>query len=122
MTEKTFPTFIFEAKNLREQLKVITPFMSDDETRYYLNGVYFKYDGKQLKAVATNGHILYEAVMKCAIEHGEAFAAICPRQAIAALCSMLKECAFGRVTMTVEEAKPYRLTFDNTALSGTSCT
>lgn len=51
---------IFDAKEFKQALQKLKPFMSKEVTRYYLRGVYFHTDdkGKTYNLVATNGHIL----------------------------------------------------------------
>lgn len=48
------------AHTFADQLKKIKPFISKEETRFYLCGVCFICKDQQLKIVATNGHILCE--------------------------------------------------------------
>lgn len=66
--------------------------VSTEETRYYLNGVYFHTDAKRLKAVATDGHRL------ACIDVGEAgplngmAGAIVPRKTVDVLSKLLAGC------------------------------
>ena len=124
MRQEKTTILMLEANQFRKQLKALSPFMSTDETRYYLNGVYLTYDGSELLAVATNGHILYEAT----VPHeggGEAFSGICPRGAVETLCKMIKDCR-GRLVLTVINGDLMKFVFDDLdcqltakALSGT---
>lgn len=51
--------FTIEAAVLRGMIDDVTPCISDEETRYYLNGIFFHTTAPgQLRAVATDGHRL----------------------------------------------------------------
>ena len=73
----------YKRKDLLDALAFCSPAMSTEETRYYLNGIYF--DGQ--KMAGTNGHILK------VIDTGVNFPAkmILPRNAIKFLIALLKE-------------------------------
>ncbi len=71
------------ALDLKNRFKKIIPFMSTEETRYYLNGVFLEYKDGNLRATATNGIIL--CTMEWDLpEQGvqEPFSVICPALAI----------------------------------------
>lgn len=75
-----------DSLEFKNRMKKMKPFISTEETRYYLNGVYLEYDGQyELKATATNGHILRQMILPLSDSHepcGEKVAGILPRQAI----------------------------------------
>jgi DNA polymerase III sliding clamp (beta) subunit (PCNA family) len=82
---RSYPLIRLDAKDLKGRLKKMKPFMSTEETRYYLNGIFIKYDNQELTLCATNGHILQEQVFKVEAELSEnlaPFSVICPRAAI----------------------------------------
>lgn len=56
---------------LKEFFKVAKPFMSTEEARYYLCGIYFEMDGSQLLGTATNGHILINQELESTPIEGE---------------------------------------------------
>lgn len=83
MTETDYPATIKISGNFfKDRMKKLKPFMSTEETRYYLNGAYLEFDGETLKATATNGHILSQMTIECQHDNGKPFAVICPRQSI----------------------------------------
>lgn len=51
-------TFIMGGAELKGLLGAVRFAVSNDEQRFYLNGIYFHQDGERLAAVATNGHQL----------------------------------------------------------------
>ncbi len=51
-------TFIMGGSELKAMLAAVRFAVSTDETRYFLNGIYFHQEGERLAAVATNGHQL----------------------------------------------------------------
>lgn len=60
--------FLINALDFSELLNRVRFAMSQDETRYYLNGVYLHSFGDKIKCVATDGHRL--AVSECAKPDG----------------------------------------------------
>lgn len=55
---KTARKFIMGGDELKSMIGATRFAVSNDETRYYLNGIYFHQDGEHLVTVATNGHQL----------------------------------------------------------------
>lgn len=97
---------LLSAADLKQRFKKIIPFMSTDETRYYLQGVYFEYANNNLKATATNGHILCHMEWELAEEQhdkAEPFSIICPANAVKNLVKIItaKEDKDGGVLLTV---------------------
>jgi DNA polymerase III sliding clamp (beta) subunit (PCNA family) len=94
--------------DFKDRLKKITPFQSDDEVRYFLNGVYLEYAGEKLRAVATNGHILCEMDIECESDSKESFKVILPRAAVAHLIKVIpSKTTEPHFTMTVQEDGKY---------------
>ncbi len=97
---------LLSAADLKSRFKKMIPFMSTEETRYYLQGVYFEYENGNLKATATNGHILCTMEWQSAAEQEEniaPFSVICPANAVKSLVKIItaKEDKDGGVLMTV---------------------
>lgn len=82
-----------DASNFIERIRKIIPFMSDEETRYYLNGVYFSHSAGKLTLAATDGHRLQEQVFNV---RGDApdFNFICPASVIKMLPVLFEDAAF----------------------------
>jgi DNA polymerase III sliding clamp (beta) subunit (PCNA family) len=82
-------TLSTNAQEFRTALLRLQPFMSTDETRYYLNGVCLDYTKERgLRAIATNGHILLEIRPEASGEC-KTFREILPAQSVATLLTML---------------------------------
>jgi DNA polymerase III sliding clamp (beta) subunit (PCNA family) len=106
-----YPVIRLEAADFKDRLKKMKPFICTEETRYYLNGIYFVYDGTSLKATATNGHILCEMTIPFTPTTGKPFAVICPRKAVDDLIKILGK-AEGAVSMSiVDEGRRIRFDF-----------
>lgn len=74
---------------LKTAFRKLSPFMSEDETRYYLCGIYCAYSDGKLTLCATNGHILCEIVKELeAAEDGE-FALIIPANSVKHLIKVM---------------------------------
>ncbi len=75
---------------LRHLLALTLPFVSTEETRYYLNGVCFELDADKVRTIATDGHRLgtREAATPGPLEAWE-FRPIVPRLAAAALFNII---------------------------------
>jgi DNA polymerase III sliding clamp (beta) subunit (PCNA family) len=74
---------------LKAALRKMLPFMGEDETRYYLCGIYLAYSDGKLTLCATNGHILCEIVKELeAAEDGE-FQLIIPANAVKHLINVM---------------------------------
>lgn len=81
----TFPVIRLNAKDFRERLAKIKPFMAIDDMRHYLRGVHVSLSAQELTLVATNGHILQEQVFDAETELSETyddFAVLCPKGAV----------------------------------------
>ncbi|MFZ3481671.1 DNA polymerase III subunit beta [Sphingomonas sp. 3-13AW] len=77
------------ASQLSEMIDDTRFAMSGDETRYYLNGIYFHVEDKMLKAVATDGHRL--ALSAVAYEGQNVNGIIVPRKTVAEVRKLLSE-------------------------------
>jgi DNA polymerase III sliding clamp (beta) subunit (PCNA family) len=74
---------------LKAALRKMVPFMSEEETRHYLCGIYMAYSDCKLTLCATNGHILCEIVKELeAAEDGE-FSLIIPAKAVKHLIAVM---------------------------------
>ena len=73
-----------EASKISKMIDKTRFAISNDETRYYLNGLYLQLynqnDKKEVRTVATDGHRL--ALSFIAIEQSESFAVIIPRKSV----------------------------------------
>lgn len=87
---KAYSVIRLEAHDLAARLRKIRPFISTEETRYYLNGLYMVLSGNKLTLVATDGHQLQEQVFTVKVEApAEDFAVICPRDIVENLLMVL---------------------------------
>lgn len=94
------------ACDLKTRFKKILPFMSTEDSRYYLKGVYLEYANNNLRATATNGHIL--CTMEWDINNEEAqepFSVICPDFAVKSLIKIIsaKKNTDGGVMLSVDD-------------------
>lgn len=88
-------------RDLRETLQAVAPCISDEETRYYLNGVFMHDKGEGLLACATNGHIL--ALLDAGFEWGLPDA-IWPRWQVARTIKHLRPGSETELIVTAEPA------------------
>ncbi len=110
--------FVMPAIDLKRLIDKTRFAMSQEETRYYLNGVYFHAvtdDGLALRAVATDGHRL--ARLDCPLPDGAADipGVIIPRKAVTELRRLLDD-AGEVISVMVSEAK-VRFAFDDVTLT-----
>lgn len=86
--------FLINAGLLQSSIKSIQPFISKEEARYYLNGVFFEYKkgDDSINLVATDGHKL--CVLECEIDPADDIngdiSAIVPTSALKTILQMLK--------------------------------
>lgn len=99
--------FALEAKDLRRLIDKSKFAMSNEETRYYLNGVYMhiaERDGKsQLRAVATDGHRLARIDMDCPEEAQGMAGVIIPRKTVGELRKLLE--TDQKIAVSISETK-----------------
>jgi len=74
---------------IKNSFKKMLPFMSEDETRYYLCGIYCHFERDKLTFCATNGHILCEMVVSPKVLEDGEFTVIMPANAIKHLIKVL---------------------------------
>jgi DNA polymerase III sliding clamp (beta) subunit (PCNA family) len=80
---------LLSAADLKNRFKKMIPFMSTEDTRHYLKGVYFEYENNTLKATATNGHILCNMEWQLTESVGEDFNVIVPAHAVKHLVKII---------------------------------
>ncbi len=98
-------TMTVDCGELRRILERTAPFMSVEETRYYLNGVYLHRHGLNLRAVATDGHRLGLAETDLVSGMPDKAAKIILASAVKILIRLLKKQKVGNVS--VEWAKDF---------------
>jgi len=106
---------LLSAADLKSRFKKIVPFMSTEDSRYYLQGVYLEYSNGNLRATATNGHIL--CTMEWDLpeqEKQEPFQVICPALAVKNLVKNItaKKDEDGGVMITVSGEAKKKIIFD----------
>ena len=79
------PLFSIPQKTLKTLLQQISFAMAVHDIRYYLNGILFVAEGKQLSLVATDGHRLFMADLELPDAAGELEPQIIPRRFIDAI-------------------------------------
>lgn len=91
---------VMEVEKLKTLLDSIKHCISNEEVRYYLNGIYLTPCEGMMRAVATNGHILgvNEQSPQQAVE-GEPLGVIIPRHTVGELISMAGEMKEGGLTL-----------------------
>ncbi len=99
--------FSIEAKEVRRLIDKSKFAMSNEETRYYLNGVYIhiaERDGEQqLRAVATDGHRLARIDVECPEQAQSMTGVILPRKTVGELRKLVDEDQI--VAFSVSETK-----------------
>lgn len=86
--------FLIKTAALDSAIKTLQPFISKEETRYYLNGIFFEWKNgdPKINMVATDGHKL--CVLQVEIDPAEGtkgdIAAIVPTAALKTILQMLK--------------------------------
>lgn len=74
---------------LKAKFKKMLPFMSEDEVRYYLCGIYCKYFNGKLTLCATNGHILCEIIQDLEACEDGSFSLIIPATSVKHLINVM---------------------------------
>ncbi|MES2494613.1 MAG: DNA polymerase III subunit beta [Pseudomonadota bacterium] len=83
--------FAMEVPLLKKAIDCTRFAMSTEETRYYLNGVYFHVDGEQMKFAATDGHRLARMAIILPDDAEDMPGIIVPRKAIGVVRKMLDD-------------------------------
>lgn len=85
--------FEMPSRDFAAMLRGVQHAWSNDETRYYLGGVYFHYDAEtsRLRAVATNGHILGMQSAEPPLQCEKMPGIILPRRTVGQLLKMLPD-------------------------------
>ena len=100
--------FSIAASDLRHLIDKTRFAVSTEETRYYLNGIYFhsvEVDGTQmLRAVATDGHRLAQAQLACPQGASGMPGIIVPRKTVLELIKLLED-ADGEVDVSLSASK-----------------
>ena len=101
-------SFTMKSDDLRRLIDQTRFAMSVEETRHYLNGIYFHTADDQkdrlLKAVATDGHRLARAHVACPSGAEEIPGVIVPRKTVHELYKILED-SEGEVVITLSESK-----------------
>lgn len=127
---KDFPELTFDAdtnvftmsgEEFRAMIEGTMDAVSTEETRYYLNGVYFHVlsDGNRrtIAAVATDGHRLYKQEFEMPFGSDDMPSVIIPRKAVEVLWKLMKGKACPEtVTISVSETK-FRISFDGVVVT-----
>lgn len=112
-------TFELQANELRELIDRTRFAMSNDETRYYLNGVYLHAADSSnipvLRAVATDGHRLAQFEMPIPEGAQSMPGIIMPRKTVAEIRKLVEEAA-APITFEISENK-VRFAFDHIVLT-----
>jgi len=112
-------SFSTPANNLRELIDRTRFAMSNDETRYYLNGVYLHAADANgvavLRAVATDGHRLAQFEMPLPEGAADMPGVIIPRKAVAEIRKLVEEAA-ADITIEISENK-IRFAFDHIVMT-----
>ncbi|MEM7071266.1 MAG: DNA polymerase III subunit beta [Pseudomonadota bacterium] len=98
--------FQMKADDLKHLLNTTSFAISNEETRYYLNGIYFHIDpdSRLLVSVATDGHRLAKATVKAPDGSNDIPGIIIPRKAVGELRRLLEEYD-DVVEISISEAK-----------------
>jgi DNA polymerase-3 subunit beta len=96
-------SFEVGAQDLRRLLDKTAFAISTEETRYYLNGVYFHLQGADLRAVSTDGHRLAISTLKAPKDSEGMPAVIIPRLCVAELLKIISKKEAGAVRVEVAE-------------------
>jgi DNA polymerase III subunit beta len=97
-------TFTIDAKKIERLLSLAKFAMSREETRYYLNGVYFHKSENTLRAVSTDGHRLARIDEELPAGAENLTGVIIPRKAVEEVTKLLAA-ATGDVEISVSENK-----------------
>lgn len=97
--------FLIDKEPLEVAVKTLQPFMSTEDTRYYLCGIYFEWKAgdEKLNMVATDGHklcVLQVAIDPLADSQGD-ITAIVPASALKTILQILKSVGNQKMPVTI---------------------
>lgn len=92
VTEPFTTRFSLTAQTLARIIDATRFAMSTEETRYYLNGIFWHIVGDELRCAATDGHRLARYVLAAPDGASDMDDAILPRKAVGELRKLLDEC------------------------------
>lgn len=116
MDESNFTTsFDLSAMNLRKMIDGTFFAISTDETRYYLNGIYFHVADGMLKGVATDGHRLARICSPAPLGAESMAGVIVPRKTVSELRKLIEEVE-GDIAVALSE-NTIRFSFAGTVLT-----
>jgi DNA polymerase-3 subunit beta len=112
--ESYLATFSLPQKTLKHLIAMVHFSMAQQDIRYYLNGLLLVVDGKQVIAVATDGHRLAYCAVETDVESAERHEVIVPRKSILELQRLLDD---SEAPVTIDIASnQVRFTFDTIEL------
>lgn len=112
--ESYLASFSLPQKTLKHLIAMVHFSMAQQDIRYYLNGLLLVVDGKQVIAVATDGHRLAYCAVETDVESAERHEVIVPRKSILELQRLLDD-SDEPVTIDLA-ANQVRFTFGNVEL------
>ena len=112
--ESYLASFALPQKTLKHLIAMVHFSMAQQDIRYYLNGLLLVVDGKQVIAVATDGHRLAYCAVETDVESAERHEVIVPRKSILELQRLLDD---NDEPVTIDlAANQVRFTFGNVEL------
>lgn len=112
-------SFVMPAADLKTMIEKTRFAISTEETRYYLNGIYFhdiEIDGRHiLRAVATDGHRLAQVEMPCPEGAAGMPGIIVPRKTVLELIKLIED-QDGNIEVALSDSK-IRFTFNDMVLT-----
>lgn len=103
-------TFTMPASDLLSQFGAVEFAVSPDETRYYLNGIYWHVARDALIAVATDGHRLGKMTLPCPEGAESLPGVIVPRETVTEIMRLAKSSAAGGGDVTID-VSPQKIRF-----------
>lgn len=83
--------FYVEQRILKQLIDAVQFSMANQDVRYYLNGMLFEIEGKQLRAVATDGHRLAVSSLSISKEITASQSIIVPRKSVLELAKLISD-------------------------------
>ena len=107
-----FDTFDLPATDLRKAFDRLRSCISQEETRYYLNGIFLRATGRDLILAATDGHRLAEGKHALPIEVRD-FRAIVPAETVHMICKLRASGAMKVEFLTKDGERPQYVRFES---------